>query len=361
MSVRFKIRGWERKRTGKMRQRSGLGHETEEADWEDETEEVAWSMRQRKQPGKMRQRKWSGNMKQRKRVRGIERHWAESLLGKCGKGAVWLVLVLASLIVCFPVFFAVSGAFSAQWELERNLGPVLGSAEGMAEWSFLPLAPALNSPVELLMDSPQFFVMFWNSVKLSLSILAGQMAFGIPAAWGLARFSFPGKGVVQMIYLVLMLMPFQVLMLPEYIILNGMGLLDTHWAVILPAVFSTFPVFIMQRFFHGVPEAVLEAARIDGAGNLQIFCYIGLPLGLPGVISAGLLGFLESWNMIEQPQTFLKTKALWPLSLFLPEIGLQEAGLGFAASLLMLVPALLLFLCGQEYLEQGIAAAAVKE
>lgn len=289
------------------------------------------------------------------------RHLAGKVFGKCGKGAVWLILVLMAVIVCFPVAFAISGAFSAQWELEQNLGPVLGSAEGMARWSLLPLAPAFQSLVELLMDSPQFFVMFWNSVKISLSILAGQMIFGIPAAWGLARFSFPGKGIVQMIYLVLMLMPFQVLMLPEYIILNGMGLLDTHLAVILPAVFSTFPVFIMQRFFHGVPEAVLEAARIDGAGNFQIFCSIGVPLGLPGILSSGLLGFLESWNMIEQPQTFLKTKALWPLSLFLPEIGLEEAGMGFAASLMMLVPALLLFLCGQEYLEQGIAAAAVKE
>ena len=117
----------------------------------------------------------------------------------------------------------------------------------------------------------------------------------------------------------------------------------------------------MYRFFAGIPEAILDAARIDGAGNLQAFFSIGIPLGLPGMVSVGILGFLEAWNMIEQPMTYLKTKSLWPLSLFLPEIGLEEAGLGFAASIMMLLPSHFVFLSGQEYLEQGITAAALKE
>ena len=250
---------------------------------------------------------------------------------------IWLFLLAA--VICFPVVFAVSGVFMQQWELEEYLAPVLGGTEGMARWAALPHAPTLQSLVELLMDSPQFFVMFWNSL----------------------RFSFPGKRAILMLYIVLMLMPFQVLMMPEYLVLNQTGLLDTHAAVILPAVFSTFPVFIMYRFFGGIPEAILEAARIDGAGNFQIFWRIGIPLGAAGIVSSGILGFLESWNMIEQPMTFLKTRSLWPLSLFLPEIGLKEAGMGFAAAIMMLIPALLIFLSGQEYLEQGIAAAALKE
>lgn len=281
--------------------------------------------------------------------------------GRILKAAVFAGLFLLAAIICFPVVFAVSGAFMQQWELEQYLGPVLGGADGMASWSLLPKAPTLAPLVELLIDSPQFFVMFWNSLKLSVCILIGQTVFGVPAAWGLARFSFPGKKAVLMLYIVLMLMPFQVLMMPEYLVLDRMGLLDTHAAVILPAVFSTFPVFIMYRFFCGIPDAILEAAQIDGAGNFQIFLHIGIPLGAAGIVSSGILGFLESWNMIEQPMTFLKTKSLWPLSLYLPEIGLEEAGIGFAAALMMLIPALLIFLSGQEYLEQGIAAAAVKE
>lgn len=280
---------------------------------------------------------------------------------KIVKGLTYLPLIVLAAIICFPVLFAASGVFMKQWELKQYLAPVLGGTQGLAEWPLLPHAPTLQSLVELLIDSPQFFVMFWNSLKISLCILVGQIIFGVPAAWGLARFSFPGKRAVLLLYIVLMLMPFQVLMLPQYLVINRLGMLDTHASVILPAVFSTFPVFIMYRFFYGIPEAILEAARIDGAGNFQIFFRIGVPLGAAGIVSAGILGFLESWNMIEQPMTFLKTKSLWPLSLFLPEIGLEEVGIGFAAAFMMLVPALLLFLSGQEYLEQGITAAALKE
>ena len=117
----------------------------------------------------------------------------------------------------------------------------------------------------------------------------------------------------------------------------------------------------MYRFFAGVPDSLIEAAKLDGAGNFQIFWRIGLPLGSPGILSAMVLGFLEYWNLIEQPMAFLKTKSLWPLSLFLPNIGMEQAGLAFATSIVVLIPALLVFLAGQEYLEQGILATATKE
>lgn len=105
----------------------------------------------------------------------------------------------------------------------------------------------------------------------------------------------------------------------------------------------------------------MESARLDGAGEWQIFMYMGLPLGSGGIVSAMVLGFLECWNLIEQPLTFLKDKSLWPLSLYLPEISLQDAAMAFAASVITLAPALFVFLAGQDYLEQGIVAAAVKE
>ena len=158
-----------------------------------------------------------------------------------------------------------------------------------------------------------------------------------------------------------MMMPFQVLMLPEYLVLDDMGLFDTPWSVLLPAVFSAFSVFLMYRFFSEIPEEIIEAARMDGAGEVQIFLRIGLPLGVSGIFSALLLQFLECCNMIEQPLAFLKDKSLWPLALYLPEIDASRIGLAFAASLVALLPALLLFLIGQDYLEEGIAASALKE
>ena len=271
------------------------------------------------------------------------------------------MMLLLSFLICFPIWVAITGTFSAQWELEMNLSPVFAGTEETANWPLLPAAPTLKSLVEVLLDSPGFFAMFWNSVNISFFILTGQLLVDVPAAWALARFPLKGKKAILNLYIVLMLMPFQVLMFPQYLVLNDLNLLDTLGAVILPTVFSTFPVFILHRFFKAVPQEIIEAARLDGAGELQIFCQIGIPIGTPGILSVCILTFLDSWNMIEQPMTFLKTKSLWPLSLFLPEIGMEEMGLGFAAALMMLIPALLLFLGCQEYLEQGIAMSGGKD
>ena len=221
--------------------------------------------------------------------------------------------------------------------------------------------PTLRAYVELLLDSPGYFVMFWNSIRITAGILLGQLLVGVPAAWAFARYDFPLKKPVFTVYITLMMMPFQVTMLSNYLVLDRLSLMDTLWAVILPGAFSTFPVFIMYRFFTGIPEAVVESARIDGAGEGKIFLYMGLPLGSGGICSALVLGFLECWNLIEQPLTFLKNKELWPLSLYLPDIGILEAPGAFAASVVVLLPALFIFLGGQDYLEQGIVAAAVKE
>ena len=271
------------------------------------------------------------------------------------------MMLLLSFLICFPIWVAITGTFSAKWELEMNLSPVFAGTEGTANWPLLPAAPTLKSLVEVLLDSPGFFAMFWNSVTISFFILAGQLLVDVPAAWALARFPLKGKKSILNLYIVLMLMPFQVLMFPQYLVLNDLNLLDTLGAVILPAVFSTFPVFILHRFFKAIPHEIIEAARLDGAGELRIFCQIGIPMGAPGILSVCILTFLDSWNMIEQPMTYLKTKSLWPLSLFLPEIGMEEMGLGFAAALMMLIPALLLFLGCQEYLEQGIAMSGGKD
>ena len=191
-----------------------------------------------------------------------------------------------------------------------------------------------------------------------MGILAGQLIFGMPAAWGLARYSFRAKKMIYMIYIIMMMMPFQVTMLSQYLVLDRLHLLDTGAAVILPGMFSTFSVFIMYRFFCGISESVLEAARIDGAGEWRIFLRIGIPLGASGIISALVLSFLECWNMIEQSMTFLETKSLWPLSLFMPEISSSNAGFSLCASFMALLPAVFVFMAGQDYLEQGIAYSA---
>ncbi len=272
-----------------------------------------------------------------------------------------IFLFIVGILICLPVLAVVLGAFKSSRELLDALGAVIGVTGGKVNWHLLPLYPTGKHLVNLLFYTPEFFTVFWNSVKIAGCILAGQMFVAIPAAWAFAKFSFRGRRALYISYVILMMMPFSVMMLPSYLVLNGMKLMDTHLAVILPAVFSTFPVFLMYRSFCAVPRELYEAAKIDGAGEWQILFRIGIPLGSPGILSALVLGFLEYWNMVEQPLAFLKDPSLWPLSLYLPEIDPAHAGMAFAASLITLIPAIFVFFMGQDYLEQGIAASGMKE
>ncbi len=279
-----------------------------------------------------------------------------------GKWLLWGILAVLAVIALYPVFFLISGSVMGKDELASCLGAVIAGNQGYAEFPLLPAYPTLRHYVEVFLDSPGFFVMFWNSIKITFGVLAGQLLVGTMAAWGFAKYDFPWKKGFFLIYMILMLLPFQVLMLSDYLVLDRLALTDNLWGIILPGAFSTFPVFIMYRFFTELPESLLESARLDGAREWQLFYYIGLPIGSSGVIAAMVLGFLEYWSLIEQPMTFLKEIRLFPLSIFLPDItSAGQSGMAFAASVVTFLPALLVFLGGQDYLEQGIMAGAVKE
>lgn len=277
------------------------------------------------------------------------------------KGIRAVILIIFAVVAAFPVWFLFTGTFMGNQEIYHCIAPAIGSTDGYAVWRLFPLYPTLKNVVGLLLDSPEFFQMFWNSFKITAGTLAGQLLFGTTAAWGLSQYPFRGRKLIYLLFILMMMMPFQVMMLSEYLVLDKIGLLDTYGAVIWPGIFSTFSVFIMYRFFSGIPSSIIDAARVDGANEIQIFFRIGIPLGRAGILSAVVLSFLECWSMIEQPMTFFKTKSLWPLSLFLPQIDAQRGGLSLCASLVIVLPALFVFLSGQNYLEQGIAASAMKE
>ena len=148
-----------------------------------------------------------------------------------------------------------------------------------------------------------------------------------------------------------MVLPFQVTQVSNYLVLDRLHFLNTHLALILPAVWATFPVFIMTKSF----------AYLDGAGELRAFLHVGLASGYPGIVTALLLGFIDNWNALEQPVAFLKEMSLWPLSLYLPNIAQEKAAVAFAAGIVMMMPPVLLYLNGQSELEQGVAASGVKE
>lgn len=277
------------------------------------------------------------------------------------RAALYVFLTVLGIFFCTPVLFLLSGSVTSRYELGQYLAPLSDAAKGFVYWKWMPDYPAFSHYENVLLFTPQFYVVFWNSVKITAFILAGQLLVAVPAAWAFAIYPFPRRRLLFTVYLALMLMPFQVTMLSSYLVLNGLHLMNTHGAVILPAVFSAFPVFLIYRSFCGIPKELLEAARVDGAGEWQIFWRMGIPLASGGILSSAVLGFLECWNLIEQPLAFLKDQSLWPLSLYLPEISLDQAGYAFVASVITLIPALFVFLLGRDYLERGIAASALKE
>ncbi len=279
-----------------------------------------------------------------------------------GRKAVWSLLIVLALLAVYPVIFLSAGSLMGADELEDCLGAVVSGAEGYASFPVLPQYPTLQHFAEVLLDSPEFFVMFWNSILITFGVLGGQFVAGTMAAWGFARYEFPCKRGIFLLYIVLMLLPFQVLMLSDYLLLDRLRLLDSLWAVILPGMFSTFPVFIMYRFFAEIPDSLIESARLDGAREWQLFWYLALPMGSSGIIAALVLGFLEYWSLIEQPLTFIKDKSKLPLSVFLPDLTMTgKAGFLFAVSVVTFLPAIIVFMGGRDYLEQGIMAGAVKE
>lgn len=265
-----------------------------------------------------------------------------------------VICFLMAFIICLPLLMIPGGAFADSSEIRQMLSPVLGEAKGYVDWHLIPFYPTIEHFYRLLVGSPAFYKLFWNTVGMTVAILAGQLLVGLPSAWAFAAFQFRGRGFLFGLYVVLMLLPFQVMLLPQYIVLQKFELYGHPAAVILPAVFSTFPVFIMYRGFTQIDPEILEAARLDGAGEMQIFLYIGLPLGQMGIRAAMVLSFLEYWNLVEQPMAFLEEQKDWPLSLYLPQLDIAQAGFAFAVSVVVLIPALFVFALGQDALEEGI-------
>lgn len=276
------------------------------------------------------------------------------------KKILTILLVLSCLLVWIPIFLMAAAAFMPEDELcWRYLSP-LGLGRAKVKAALLPSYPSMNALAELLFRSPGFFVMFWNACIQIFPMLFGQLLVGAPAAWAFAKFRFPGRRWLFGGYILLMVLPFQVTQVSNYLVLDRLKLLDSHWALILPGIWATLPVFIMERSFETIPDALLEAAYLDGAGEWRAYVHVGLPLGYPGIVTAQMLSFIDGWNGLEQPLTYLKSRRLWPIALYLPNIAEDKAAVAFGAALVTCLLPVLVYLNCQEELEQGVAASGVK-
>lgn len=208
----------------------------------------------------------------------------------------------------------------------------------------------------LIRPGSVFWIFFKNSVLLSVPAVVLQLVIALPAAYAFARLK--GKAVQKIFYLyiVTMMMPYIVTMVPNYLIADKLGLLGGFSAVILPGAFGTFGVFLLKQTIQAIPSVIYEEAEMEGAGQRQILTYIVLPLIKPGSLALVLLLFIDQWNSIEPPLILLQGAKKFPLSVFLDgDIGSIRENLYAAAFMTLLVPSAV-FLLLQKHLKTGMGA-----
>ena len=193
-----------------------------------------------------------------------------------------------------------------------------------------------------------------------IPIILGQILVSSMAAYSFAKLEFIFRDKLFFTYIIMMMMPFQVTLVPNYIVGDQLGLLGSYWSIILPGIFSPFGVFLLRQFMMYIPDAYVESAQVDGAGQLRIFFSIMLPMSKTGLAALTILVFIDNWNMVEQPLIFLQDVNMHPLSTYLSSINNGEMGIAFAASTIYMLPMLLIFLYGENYLVQGIQLSGLK-
>lgn len=213
---------------------------------------------------------------------------------------------------------------------------------------------------EVFLAQPQVLYRFWKSLFIALCVVLGQVIVSVTAGFGFARFSFPGKRILFLLLLVFIVLPVQVTVVPNYIILEKLHLLGTSSSLILPGIFSPLGIVLLCTTFRAIPDTVFEAAELDGCGTLRCIVSVAVPMNLGGVICVGLLSFLDTWNLVEQPIAFLNDFADYPLSVALAYRPPEEPGIQMACCVLALLPGLFLFLLFHRSLIDGIVPAEEK-
>lgn len=296
--------------------------------------------------------------------------------GHVGRRAAKLLLALVAagfaVIFLLPTVLTFTNSFMTQKEITANYGVIFGDATATQQsgWGekrpsttyiservnlkFIPDMMSVEQYNIVLIKSPDYLLKFWNSVVLVVPIVVFQLAVASLAAYSFTRYRGRFREVIFFLYIVLMLMPYQVTLVPNYLVSEKLGLLDTRWAIILPGVFAPFSVFLLTKYMRRIPNAYIEAAKLDGAGEWQIFFKIALPMCKGALYSVAILVFIDYWNMVEQPLILLSDDEMRPLSVFLSNINSGEVGVAFAVATIYMVPTLLLFLHGEEYLVEGI-------
>ena len=272
------------------------------------------------------------------------------------------LLTLVALVILLPVLLTALYSFFSPEEIKAFM-ETRGNYDASA-WMEIKLAPrvfSLSQYYNILIEDVSVLRLLCNSAMYTVAILLGQ-ALVIPAmAYALSRFRFRGRDAIFFIVIMLMLLPFQVTMVPNVLTLRAMGLLNTAWAVILPTCFAPFYIFLVRQFMVGLPREILEAAEVDGAGTFRCFIHVALPVCRPILGAAVALSFADCWNLVEQPLTYLAGQTqLMPLSVMFNQLTENPSGVEFAGAALYILPALLIYLYFQKDILSGIQLTELK-
>ena len=221
--------------------------------------------------------------------------------------AAFAILFLA------PIILTITNSFMSATEISANYGSIFATTDTggkvyvseRVNLKFIPDMVSFSQYITVLFKSPQYLLKFWNSVILVVPIVVFQLTVATLASYGFARYEGKLRSIIFFLYVILMLMPYQVTLVPNYLVADWLNILDTKWSIWLPGIFSPFAVYLLTKFMKRIPTAVIEAAQIDGANEWQIFKRVCLPLCKGAIASAAILVFIDYWNMVEQPLILL--------------------------------------------------------
>lgn len=279
-----------------------------------------------------------------------------------GKWVTRALLMLLALLMLIPVAVTFLYSFFSPAEIKAFMN-TRGSYDPEA-WMAVKLSPqvfSLSQYYEILIRDTSILRMFVNSAFYTVMILLGQ-AMVIPMmAYGLSRFRFRGRDAIFFGIIMLMLLPFQVTMVPNVLTLRSIGLLNTVWAVIMPMWFSPFYIFLIRQFMLGLPNELLEAGQVDGAGTVRCYVNIVIPVCRPIIGAAVALSFADCWNLVEQPMTYLSQRTdLQPLSVMFNQLAGASSGIEFAGAAIYILPALFIYLYFLKDILAGVQLTELK-
>jgi len=278
-----------------------------------------------------------------------------------------IFLVITGIIIFFPLLVTIAGSFMSEQTISLNYSSRVSTfdlADGITEkFKKLVLIPnpvTFSQYKNVLIDQPSFLFLIINSLKITLPVTLGALVLGMLTSYGFTIWKWKHKEKLFLCFIVVMLMPLQAVLVPNYIIASIFNIQKSYLAIILPGIFSPFGVFLARQGMKSIPEAYFESAKIDGAADHHVFFYIIVPQ-LKSIIAAiCMLTFIEYWNVVEQAIIFIDNYRYEPLSVYLSRLADGRTGLIFAASCVYMFLPIWFLLAGQKDLEKGIELSGVK-